>query len=205
MTSTILFSYGVVVAQLTIPVSDEEKVREALQNSLQWEYGTTTDSFNYICLIEPRSALMSVNPDLARVLLGRKDTFQLGGPLAAKFFSGETYFSSCIEIDFQTDEVSSSSLSMAERILDAFVSVSLFVRKGHAIFRFQNSEAATQAFKPFCEAFVGIALVRIVPASEHVALVCAWKGKSSLSATAKRLHSVGQSIVGIAQSCLRYC
>ena len=197
-------STATLVAKLSLAVSDEEKVRDALQNSLQWEYGQYSNPIRCLFLATPRLGIVYANANLAEELLSRHDTFQLGGPLSATFVDGKSYPSNCIEMEFMS-EIGRNEFGIIDKIKDIYPSMYLLLRTSHcAVLRFPNCENATEAFEKVSAVVEETASVHHIFVNEHVPVKCYWTGKTSLLTTTKRLKSAGQNITSVVQSCLRY-
>lgn len=196
------------VANLSIPANDEDKIKDAFQNSLHWEYSKYANPIYSLFLIQPKTAVIYAQKELVEDLLGRKsdEPFLLGGPMSLTFVNPNDYASLCVEInfldssnlpDFQYDILSSLRETLST---SNFASC---LKENSVTLKFSNHDETAEcirALSPFNNNKINS---RIIPVVEHAILRCVWKGPSTLAATIKRLKSTGQNITNFVQSCLR--
>lgn len=198
------------VANLSIPASDEEKLKEAFQNALQWEYSKYTNPIYALYLLQPKTAIVYAQKELIDELLNRKtdNAFQLGGPMSATFFNGDVFPSNCIDVNFKNSNLpTDQQLALLNSIQEAkSITFSAFQKENSFTLRFSTIEETTEG----CEKVLAYSkennislTAHVITVSDHVILRCSWKGTSSLAATIKRLKSTGQNLTNLVQSCLR--
>jgi hypothetical protein len=191
------------VANLSIPASDEEKVKDAFQNALQWEYSKYTNPIYSLFFSQPKTAVIYAQKEFVDELILRdsNNPFQLGGPMSATFASGPTFPSACIEIECQQADHIVNILSALRDALP--VGFGSFVKGSVATLRFPNATDAFESQRALSSLGIPGVTARVLSVGEHVSLRCGWQGSSSLAATVKRLKSTGQNLTSLVQSCVR--
>lgn len=196
------------VANLSIPANDEDKIKDAFQNSLHWEYSKYANPIYSLFLIQPKIAVMYSQKELVEDLLGRKanEPFLLGGPMSLTFVNPNDYASLCVEInfldpsnlpDYQYDVLSSLRETLSTPNFGSFL------KEKSIILKFSNPDETAECTRALSTFNYDKTTSRIINVVEHVTLRCVWKGPSTLAATIKRLKSTGQNITNFVQSCLR--
>jgi hypothetical protein len=195
------------VAKLSIPASDEDKLKDAFQNALQWEYSKYSHPIHALFLAQPKLAIIYAQTELVEELLNRnpEDLFQLGGPMSTTFIDANSYPSTCVEIEFgstnQQDQQNALISTLRENM--PFSSFGSFLKENLVTLRFSTSEEISDCLKFLSSYQANSISSRIISVNEHITLRCSWKGQVSLQSTIKRLKSTGQNITSLVQSCLR--
>lgn len=199
------------IANLSIPANDEEKIKDAFQSALQWEYSQYVNPVYALFLIQAKTAVVYAQKELVEDLLKREptNTFQLGGPLSTTFTSAEAFTSTLVEINFSDKSLLPDLQydllgSLREKLTST--NFTSFLKSTSISLRFNNQEDAAECVKlipslPESTTATGT----LISIASHVALRAVWKGPAPLAGTIKRLKSTGQTLTSLVQSCLRYC
>jgi hypothetical protein len=198
------------VATLSISASDEDKLKDAFQNALQWEYDKYSNPIYALFLLNPKTAVLYAQKALVYDLLSREsgNPLQLGGPMSALFTTGDSFPSNCVEIQFfhhstiSQDQIFSALGRIRDLISDPFAS---FIHDKRLTLRFSSSTEAANACQTLINSkSIGLQLqAQVINVSQFVAVSCSWKGSTTLASTIKRLKAAGQNITNLVQSCLR--
>lgn len=192
-----------IVANLSIPISDEEKIKEALHASLQWEYGKYLNPIQSLFLLTPQIAVVYTSSELSTELLSRGNVFQLGGPLSATFSDATELPSNCCEVKFNSEIIEDTEYLFIERIKESYPTVSIFLRKNSLLHKFIEINDPSSVISTLSSIISSSGTIRIIPLTENILVKCAWRGSVPFTTTVKRLKSTGQNITNLVQSCLR--
>lgn len=198
-------SCAVVVASLSIPTVDEDKVKDALQASLQWgQMSKNSNRIQVLYLQSPKIAVVFTSKEVAEELLGHgSNHFQLGGPLSAIFSNGDAFASNCLEIELRSESEENLN-SFVEIVHEKFPgTLALCVRQKGVIVRFPTADMAMHGSTELPQHSGIVKFSRLLSASDHVLVRGMWKGPLNFSTQAKRLKATGQNITNVIQSCLR--
>ena len=198
-----------VVATLSVPATDEEKLKEAFQNKIQWEYSKYSNPIHAVYLLQPNIAIIYAQKELIDELLSRKsdNILQVDGSMSVTFSNGHLFPSNCIAISF-IELPTEQQITILNTIHDTFqLNFATFPKNNKFTLRFGAIEEAANGYqiinKYATEKCITIH-AQIINISEHIALRCVWKGANTLSATITKLKSTGQNFVSSIQSCLRF-
>eukprot|EP01041_Mallomonas_annulata_P004123 gene4123-8196_t len=191
-------------ANLSISITSETRLFDAIQNSLSWDYGDLDPSIKTVILRSPTEAIVYIDNPIVVDKLVSQMMVTLSGPLTATFSFADNLATEVISVAFAVDSVPKlleEIFRTARESAGPDSNVAIFSNQGGALVKL-NSIALVSTVLPAIERIPGVILAKNVNVGEHCCLNCSWRGQFPLNEISQRLIKTGQSLTSLVQHCV---